>query len=353
MGDLAFGTRNHDAVPPSGRRRRGTYGPEVSDCHWYRLGTGAFGIDSDDEALTTRFEELYGECACEPPENPAAVRCTVRADAQSVQVTFADPEPLDVPGFVAAVFPERGYRALPQSAAPAHRLGLPDGAEIELSADGRSLRAPTDSDWRPLVANLLLSRSQRLQRDVIYFHAAALAVRGRGVLACGPRRAGKTTLALGLAARGHGLLADELVGVRLGSHELLPVRRAVSVRQGPGAAAARAALERAAPREERYPDGELRYRAAMTALFPAPDAVVRLTHILFLRGFTPTPLAEPAAATEVLGRLTPLAASLWGRSPGSVTVQLLRLLAAARCHWLDAGTPEATAELIEHLVEQT
>lgn len=320
---------------------------------WFSLGTGTFGLDSDDAPLNARFEELYGECACEPPDGAAQVHCTVRSGSQTIEVTFTDPEPLDIPGFVASVFPERGYRALSRGAGAPLVLGLPDGAEIEVSADGRSLRTPAGSDWRPLVANLLLSRCQRLQRDVIFFHAAAVAIRGRGVLACGPRRAGKTTLALSLAARGHGLLADELVGVRLGDHALLPVRRAVSVRRGPAAAAAHAALERAAPREECYPDGELRYRAGMAALFPAPDEGVRLTQVLLLRGFGPTPRAEPAAAAEALGHLTPLAASLWGRAPGSVTVQLLSLLAPSRCHWLDAGTPEATAELIDHLVEQT
>jgi serine kinase of HPr protein (carbohydrate metabolism regulator) len=59
-------------------------------------------------------------------------------------------------------------------------------------------------------------------------------MRGQGLLLVGPKGSGKTTISLALAARGHDFLGDEMAGVRIGSLELVPVRRSLAVRDGWG-----------------------------------------------------------------------------------------------------------------------
>ena len=305
----------------------------MSAVRWFRIGDGILGLDSDDGPLNERFDEIYGECAVPDPGDLPTLRCRVTSAAASVEVSFDDPEPLDISRFAAAVFPGRPWDA-------------------EVSADGRTLRATRASEWRPFVANLTVSRTQRLQRHVMFFHAASLAVGGQGLLACGPKRSGKTTLAMALACRGHDLFGDEVAAVRLVSRELLPVRRSLAVREGPASAQARAALTEIEPATEVFPDGERRARAAVGSLFAAAAASAPLTTVLLLRSFAAAPTAEAAAASPaLLGQLTPLAASLWGRPTGAVAIQLMRLLSASRVFWIDAGPPEQTAAFVEHLLE--
>ncbi len=138
------------------------------------------------------------------------------------------------------------------------------------------------------------------------------------------------------------------------SRELLPVRRSLAVREGPASAPARAALELSEPETEVFPDGERRARAAVGSLFAAPAASAPLTTVLLLRSFAAAPTAEAAVASPaLLGHLTPLAASLWGRPAGAVTIQLMRLVSASRVFWIDAGPPEQTALFVEHLLESS
>jgi hypothetical protein len=306
----------------------------MSTERWFRIGDGILGLDSDDSPLNERFDEIYGECAVPDPGDLPTVGCRVKSTTAGVEVSFDDPEPLNVPRFAAAAFPGRPWDA-------------------EVSADGRTLRATRASEWRPFVANLAVSRTQRLQRHIMFFHAASLSVGGQGLLACGPKRSGKTTLAMALACRGHDLFGDEVAAVRLLSRELLPVRRSLAVREGPASAPARAALKEIKPETELFPDGERRARAAVRSLFAAPAAAsAPLTTVLLLRNFAAAPAAEAAAASPaLLSQLTPLAASLWDRPAGAVTVQLMRLLSASRVFWIDAGPPEQTAVLVEHLLE--
>lgn len=323
---------------------------------WFRLGDAALGVGGDDAPLANRFEEIYGECGIADPGDLPRVVCRVRTETDRVTITFQDPEPLDVPRFVAVAFPDRGYDPAAPAGGTVGRIGLPDEAEsLSVSPDGETLTAPIRSGWRPLIANLAVSRVLRLQREVLFFHAASASIDGRGILACGPKRAGKTTLAMTLASRGHRLLGDEMAAVRLPTRELLPVRRSLAVRAGPAAAAARAALDQSAPEAEIFPDGERRERIAIGRLFPdPPEPAVPLSAILLLRGFGPVAAAtraEPAPA--LVSQLTPLAASLWNRAPGAIMIHLMRLLSATPIHWVDVGPPEETALLVERLLEPT
>jgi len=306
----------------------------MTSTRWFRLGDGALGLACDDRHLNERFDEIYGECAVPDPGGLPPLRCRVVEEGVDITVSFDDPEPLDVAGFASAVFPGRG-------------------CQVEASEDGRTLRASAASDWRPFVANLAVSRTQRLQRRVMFFHAASLSVGGQGILACGPKCSGKTTLAMSLASRGHDLFGDETAAVRLDTREILPLRRSLAVREGPASAQVRTALAEIRPDTEIFPDGERRERTAISRLYPEPiPASAPLTTVLLLRNFADRPMATAAAAAPVLiGHLTPLAASLWGRSAGAVTIQLMRLLAESRVYWIDPGPPDETARLVERLLE--
>jgi hypothetical protein len=83
---------------------------------------------------------------------------------------------------------------------------------------------------------------------------------------------------------------------------------------------------------------------------------------LFLRRFAPVPAAEPFAPTpDALGSSWPLALNnalllSWGTLPQRRLLQFilfLRMLGRIRCAWLDVGPPEATADLVETIVEKT
>ncbi len=303
----------------------------------FRIGDALLELDSDDEALNNRFAEIYRECSVPvDPGEPVLVTCRIRTTGTTVDIGFDDPELLDVPRFAGACFPGQ---AIP----------------VRCSADGRALSAGVTDAWRPFVANLAVSRLQRLQRHVTFFHAATAVVNGRGLMACGPKRSGKTTLGMALAARGHDLFGDELAAVRHAGPAIVPVRRSLAVREGPALPAARSALEASRPDIEIFPDGEPRQRAAIAALYPPPaQAAAPLTTLLLLRSFAATPVATPVETPgAVMKALTPLAASLWERTPGAMTMQLLRLLSGARAWWIDAGPVENTVELVERLMEST
>ena len=175
----------------------------------------------------------------------------------------------------------------------------------------------------------------------------------------GPKESGKTTLSLALAARGHEFLGDETAGVRLKTREVVPVRRTAAIRPGPAAVAVRTALAAGRYPRERFPDGSVRIRARGTRLFPhageghEPSGSTPLGAIVFLGGFSPVPqLSRVAPGREHLARLTPLACSLWDAPPARRALDLAALLGAVPCYMLNAGSPEATAALIDRTLEE-
>jgi hypothetical protein len=310
------------STPPLGR------GPGGGVFAWYRLGDGFLGIDSDDDALCGRFEEIYGDCAVAlPAEEGPRVVCRTRREGPSVSVAFDDPEPLDEPAFLRAVFPDRDVAPLGEN-------------------------VPADSAWQPLVANLAVSRLLRLQRSIIFFHAASFAIRGRGVLVCGPKRAGKTTLALGMAARGHVLLGDEVAALRLGDRTLLPFRRSLAVREGPAPQGSEAMLARAPERRELFPDGEMRRRVSAAAISGDHTGPVPLTTVVLLRHFKDRTDVRPRHVDPgLIGALTPMAATLWNRSAGANAMRLVGALSGTRIVDLHPGPPDECVAAIEHLME--
>ncbi|MDH5283367.1 MAG: hypothetical protein OEW80_05740, partial [Gemmatimonadota bacterium] len=182
----------------------------------------------------------------------------------------------------------------------------------------------------------------------------SIGIRGHGLLLVGPKGSGKTTISLALAARGHDFLGDEMAGVRVGSLELVPVRRSLAVRDGARARDVGLALERVGAPYEPFPDGTERRRAYAAELFPGRAApATPLRDIVFLQGFGPRPRLQTApAGREQLGRLTPLGATMWGANPLRRARDLFSIVTRTRCWTLEAGDPDETAVLLEQLLEE-
>jgi hypothetical protein len=203
--------------------------------------------------------------------------------------------------------------------------------------------------WRKAVTLLLLQRLMRLRDDAIFFHAASLAVAGRGALIVGPKGAGKSTLALALATRGHGLLGDEHAAYVPARDELLPFARPVGVKPGPRARTSDEALARAGRDPER--DGMMRVPVedlAAVAMAPGP---VPLRAVVFLRGFGDAArLDRVEPGREELAALQPVASSFANAAPTERVFQLVRLLSRAAVFHLRAGSPDDTAALTESVL---
>jgi len=320
---------------------------------WYCLGEGTLGVGGADRSLARRFREIYGECEVTAPGPGPVVTCRVGQPQHGrVRIQFEDPEPLDSARFLEAVFPERGYRQQPGEPAGAVAVRLP-GSDDDVLLTADAVTAPVEAAWRPLVANLAVSRLLRLQRSLLFFHAASFSVRGRGVLACGPKRSGKTTLALAFAAAGHRLLGDEVAVLRPADRSLMPFRRSLAIREGPMTSASRATLRQAAARTERFPDGELRRRVAVRDVSPGEaPAQVPLTAVLILRHFSAqTEVRALQPGPRLVGMLTPMAVSLWDQPAGALVVRILRGLGGARAFEVHPGPPDETVAAVERLLE--
>jgi hypothetical protein len=322
----------------------------------YRFAEGQLLLDCDDEPLARRFDDLYADASnlgAAAREVPVQVECIVRAhDPTLAAVFFRDPQPLDGFAFCRHLFPNRGFVEGPAGPGGWRTISLrqsPGDPQIALCAD----LAVVDrrQAWQPFIGNYAINRVLRLQREVLFFHAASIGIAGRGVLIVGPRGSGKTTSALALAARGHDFFGDELAAVRCTSKALLPFRRAVSIRAGPRAQRVEDCLARIKCALERFPDGAERTLVDIGRLFPkAGVSPTTLCCVLFLRQFAKQPVAQRFTfGLEHFPMLTPLACSMWGVAAGVRIMDVSRLLRQVECYWLDVGDPDETADLVERI----
>jgi hypothetical protein len=205
-----------------------------------------------------------------------------------------------------------------------------------------------DDRWRTAVALFLFHRLLRLRADALFFHAATVAVAGRGALLVGPKGSGKSTTALALAARGHALLGDETACYLPSERAVLPMRRPVGIKPGPRARAVAEGIERSGltPQE----DGIL--RADVGALLPAGEAApAPLRSVVFLRGFASRPEIAPVeAGREELAALQPLACSLVDAPPARRVFEMVKLFEGLRVFRLSPGDPDETAAVLERFL---
>ena len=315
----------------------------------FQIGDGHLVLHSTDASLSDRFRRLYGDCRVEPHlAHGPRVECRVSPGAAGeVIIDVSDDSPVRIPEFLEAAFADRQCRRVAADADGGESMeyGSPP---VRFHVRNRRLTFPADSHWRALVANLAMGLLIRLQHDVIFLHASGVAMGSQGVLFVGPKAAGKTTTALGLASRGHGFLGDEIVGVRQRTWDLVPVLRTISKLDGPCLATLDHALHAASSWPATYASGETRTIVPASALFDAHRSTTRLRGLVFLEGFEETPVLAPLATSlDAARKLTPVTSTLWGQTPTARVFSLVTLLAAAPTFTLKLGPPELTANLLE------
>ena len=319
----------------------------------FQIGDNHLVLRSADAALADGFVRLYGDCRVDATAaRGAAVECVVQpaADSEAVVIDVIDPDPLDIAHFMETAFADRGCRRLPAIPADGWQQMQSDEPRVVFEVRGQQVRFPARSAWRALAANLGVGLVVRLQRNIIFLHASAIAIgrARRGVVFIGPKAAGKTTTALGLASRGHAFLGDEIVGVREGSREIVPVLRTISKRDGPCGTGVDEAIAAMSPARTRYPDGHSRTNIRASRLFSAGLVPSSLEAIVFLDPVGPVPQLTPVPSSlETASRLTPVTSTLWGRSPTSRAFALVRLLASVPGYRLQLGPPDATSDFLE------
>ena len=340
------------------RRRPAATGSDP-DCDWYRIADGLLSVTGDDAMFRATVREIYGDCML----GAAAVGALATAGAPKVGcrvgqaerdgatiIDFSGDAPIDLHAFTLGVFADRGYVDAGSGGDEWRFIAhLADPTVAVLAVRGERMVARAGHPWEGLVANVAFSRLMHAQIGCLFFHAGTVSVDGAGMMLCGEKAHGKTTTSLAIALRGHRLLGDEIAAVRVGTRELLPVRRALSLREGPAAGALAARLAGAPQTRLVYPDGGTRTRVAISALLGAsvPDAVP-LRLIVMIAGFGDRPTIERAVTSRDGRRfLHPLAATMWGPGSPRRAMQLLRLLAVVPAAILRAGTPDDTAAVVE------
>jgi len=325
----------------------------------YRFASGYLALDCEDELLLRRFEEIYPEGADDDMAAQAAVQvtCTVRVhdEAALAAVIFDDPEPLDSYAFCRSLFPDRGYLEGPVGADGWRTIATQENpASPQVAMHDNHALVDRSQIWQPFIANYAVNRLLRLQREMLFFHAASVGLNGRGVMLVGPKASGKTTMALALAARGHDFFGDELAAVHRHTRAMLPFRRAVSIRPGPRARLVGEQLARSHYPVERFPDGGERTLVNVANMFPqAGSSPATLSCVLFLRRFAERPAVEPFAfSISHFKMISPLASSMWGLPVGARMMDLSRLLRGVRCYHLDPGEPDDTADLVERITSR-
>jgi hypothetical protein len=201
--------------------------------------------------------------------------------------------------------------------------------------------------WRAELAVFLFNRVLRARPVAIFFHAAAVGVAGQGVMLLGPRGAGKSTLALALASRGHAFLGDDTACYLPGSGDLVPFPRSPGIRPGPRAAA----IDRALAGLGQDPDRSGHVRLPVGALLPvAPAGPVPLRAVVFLRGFAATPRLERIQpGRDEVAALQPFTGSLVNAPATRRVFEMIRLLSAVAVYGLNPGEPDATAARLEEV----
>jgi hypothetical protein len=324
---------------------------------WYRVVDCLLGVDSEDFALKQRFRALYAELLSPCPAPREATerllcRIQVRDGLPVHLVSFTAPSEIAIIDFILALFPGRGYVEIEGAAAGWRSIGLAGKTSPLLTARGSQVLVDACEEWQPLIANCAVNWVMQMQPGILFFHAAAVGIRGEGVLLVGKKGAGKSTLSMALAAHGHDFFGDEIAAVRREGLELAPFRRALSVRTGPQAPQVEERLRSKCCAMETFPDGTVRSRITANELFPEVGARPRsLRRVFFLRGFEEQPRYESfCPRSQDLRLLAPLACTYWESSSAARVTQVAKLLSSVECYFLYPGQPEDTANLVERIV---
>ena len=320
---------------------------------WYRIGDAFLSLSASDPTFLSRFSVLFGACAVDAPEDgqPAVDgRVLVGARGQGAVLVkvggLALPDPA---GFAEALFADDGLRrtgGVEDWTGFAFR-GAPDA---RLGVRGNDFLVSEGGPWPYIAGALLVHLAMSAQPDVLFVHAAAVRIGGAGVLLAGSRGAGKTTLAVGLATRGHGLLSDEVGAIRLDGPSVVPFPRAAGVRPGPRASAAAAMLDRPGLPVERFADGSVKTLVRLGDLGPEVPLgePTPLAHVVVLEGRADRPcLTALDPGPRNVQFLAPVKSMPYSPGSASKTMRLITLASKVKWHRLTAGTPDETLTAIE------
>lgn len=330
-------------------------GPSSPGCKWYRIADASLGIESDDFALRARFQKVYGEClsGCGATVEPR-LHCRVQTveEVPAHSVTFTGPGETELIDFMLDLFRDRGYVEVKPETSGWRAVGVTGRSHPILISKGNRFLVDAAEPWQPLIANTTVNWAMSMQPDVLFFHAGAVGVGDAGVLFIGGKGTGKTTLSMALAACGQHFLGDEVAAVRTSTTEILAMRRAVSIRQGPRSSSIDQTLRDKRYPTELFPDGSTRVRVDPGEFFPSSqERSPLLRSIFFLRTFEDRARVEPFHPRVAdFQLLAPLPCSFWGTSPAKPLMQVAKLLSSVNCYNLYPGMPDETASLVERIV---
>ena len=310
-------------------------------------------VECDDRAFFAEFFTMFG--GPEPVATRLSVASDMHVDIRSqihpdfgwFRMTGANELPVDGHEFSFAVASQQGaFERLPAGRAGWTCFAF-RGSEVPAFAlRGRDCLFALGALWRMTIIWYLFWRLLRIRSDAIFFHASALGIFDQGTIFVGPGGAGKSTLSLALAARGHNFLSDEVAAYKPASGELIPFRRPVGIKPGPRAFAVEKGL---APglAERIVRDGFV--RVDIRSLFAVePPRTVPLRRIVFLREFARRPsLKRIAPMREQISELQPLMSSFLNASHSRRVFELARLLSSAQVYQLHPGDPDDTAAYLE------
>jgi hypothetical protein len=319
----------------------------------FSVAGGSLIVETDEPAVLDEVALLVGSevGASEAPSAPVILRAGVwsriGAHDRGLITLHCDDPGIDGPqdillGLSAA---EPVFTLVPSAEAGVIQVALRGESEPLFLIEGPRCLFRRGPGWPSAVALFVFNRFLRARPDALFFHAASVAVAGRGVLIVGPREAGKSTTVIALAARGHALLGDDMACYLPATDRLVPFARALGIRPGPRARAASAALQRLGRDPDR--EGTQRVPVQQMALGGAPEPVP-LRAVLFLEGFAAHPeVSRVSASRDHIARLQPMAGSLVNASPAERVFQMARLLSRVAVFQVRLGDPDETARQIE------
>ena len=323
----------------------------------FRFGARVARVLSDEPEFLRRFTSNFLDCvvAADAAANDCPQLAVQAADADvpvaaraSRIGSSADAEMLP------ALFPELELRRDDTGGDEIRFLAPRCAKRFAVRVAGDTVFVDRALPWQALLGHFFVHQVMRQQSELVFLHAASVAIAGRGLVLCGEKGAGKSTLSLALAARGHQFLGDEIAAVDPLGRMLLPFRRRASLRLGPQGQRVEQWLARHPAERETLADGSVRDRVQVSAMFGAsPPQPVPLAAAFFIGPRAARPaLRRIDFEWQDLPHVSPLAATMSSRPAGERALCFLKLFRSVPCHGLQpGGTPDETADLIEAALE--
>ncbi len=324
---------------------------------WYRFGDAVLALHASDHSFVERFSLLFGGCAVDGPHaGLPVIDGVVDLDATrgAARIMVSGGEVADAEALVLAVFSDDGIAQISQHG-DWRELATRGGAGWRMDVRGDEVVTRAGAPWQYVAGAVLVHRAMAAQPDVTFVHAAGVEIAGEAVLFVGPREAGKTTVAVGLAARGYRFLGDEVGAIRLDGPSVLSFPRAAGVRPGPRSRGSDVVVDRPGLPVEHFTDGSSKTLVPSPYLGAVPPGEpLRLGRVVVLEGRAGTPrIADLDATPGNVRYLAPVKSMPFSAGSGLKTLKLLKLTSTIRWHRLTAGTPDDTITLIERRLATT